>query len=102
MDRGRVILQSLMGKLEGSSERIRRATYAELVVFEARPTGEFSVVVSWKTPQDETRQHTIDFSLSFVLGDTLTLDPGRWVARETTCGFRRLIVGEVLAKRGAL
>lgn len=92
-------LQRFLSEFRGWSERIRRAAYAESVVFSRTPAG-VEVLVTWKTKSNEEGSYSKIFPIEELLGHTHTLHPHAWLLQKRHCTCAREVISGALNRRG--
>lgn len=103
MDRGSVLMGSLLSRLRAWFPFILRATHAhEVSVVSGNMLGEFEIQVRGVSKNQEPWGAVIAFRRDVCFGSTYQLTPAAWQVVRRPCDHARDIVREVLKQRGVL
>ena len=86
-------------EFRGWSDRIRKATYAETVVFSRVPEGA-EVTVRWKNRDKTEGSYSKVFTLEELLGNTRHLSSHAWSLEKKYCACARDMISGALNSRG--
>lgn len=92
---------ALLGSFETWASRIKKTTFATNVSFHQHASGEFSIRVTWNSPNGTPKSYEKKFSYDLVFGPPARRKQVPTVQR-TPCSYMREFMQEVLTKRGVL